>query len=171
MTAPNDSPSPTPRQRIPGALGYLLVITAAAWAAYVSIHLGADPYVLVANGSLDAANQFQMIDESMREATERGNALLLFEGFDLQTDPKLFLPELLYCRGNYAVYPRRLLLGDDRMTFSNGQSLIKQSRPSPKWLKDHDIQCTLLVTRQPNGLYNMELTNPYGMELTNPDEP
>src|SRR5271155_777875 len=117
----NDAHTPKRRRWVAGAVGYVLVIGAAAWSAYVNLNPHAHGYDIIVKGPAHIKDPYSVIDARMRFAAEKGNVLLLFEGLDAGTDPKLHSVAQFYCRGSYIVYPHRVYLGDDQLPFNNDQ--------------------------------------------------
>lgn len=99
------------------------------------------------------------IDNFLSENAPEGNIFLKFENFDQAGDVGVTTRTLIYFRSVYALYPRKVFIGEETQVISHGKELSgNQFIPDKLWLKNHNIYKIISFIRNSSGeiRYNIE---------------
>ncbi len=110
-------------------------------------HIGQPPASLAAMQS-----RLDVTDNAIAKAADGHNVLMHFLLSPQQQKNGGNFFSTLYFSSVYALYPKRVYLGNDQEIINNGQQLFAADQlPSDAWLIQHDVPATFSVLVDKNG--------------------
>lgn len=98
-------------------------------------------------------------DQGFLSAAPSGNVALRFEGLDPQNHEHVTHVQVMYFRGAYSLYPRRVFAAPQRTVLDDGRDILGVGfNPSLQWMQQNGVQTVVTSAAGPDGRLGVGLS-------------